>query len=78
MSSSLICPPTVWFTVLHGDINAKIAKAYGYFLFHLVLDLTVALIAGREHIWLRHFFSDWCYDPAATSGNAFDTYVRAG
>jgi haloacetate dehalogenase len=47
------------------------------FLFHLVPDLPEALIAGREAIWLRHFFSGWCCDPAAISGEAFDTYVRA-
>jgi haloacetate dehalogenase len=39
--------------------------------------LPEALIAGREAIWLRHLFSDWCYDPAAISGTAFDTYVQA-
>ena len=40
-------------------------------------DLPEALIAGREHIWLRHFFSDWTYNPSTISGEAFDTYVRA-
>lgn len=63
--------------IVARDIDAKIAKAYWFFLFHLVPDLPEALIAGREHIWLRHFFSDWCHDPAAISGEAFDTYVRA-
>jgi len=63
--------------IVARDIDAKIAKAYWFFLFHLVPDLPEALIAGREHIWLRHFFSDWCYDPAAITGEAFDTYVRA-
>lgn len=33
--------------------------------------------AGREHIWLRHFFSDWTFDPSTISGEAFDTYVPA-
>ncbi|MDM9627562.1 alpha/beta hydrolase [Rhizobium sp. S152] len=63
--------------IVARDLDAKIAKAYWFFLFHLVPDLPEALIAGREHLWLRHFFSDWCYDPAAISGEAFDTYVRA-
>lgn len=63
--------------VVARDIDARIAKHYWFFLFHLAPDLPEALIAGREHIWLRHFFSDWCYDPAAISGEAFDTYVRA-
>jgi pimeloyl-ACP methyl ester carboxylesterase len=63
--------------VVAREINAKIAKAYWFFLFHQVPDLPEALISGREHIWLRYFFSDWCYDPATISGEAFDTYVRA-
>ncbi|PVE21605.1 alpha/beta hydrolase [Microvirga sp. KLBC 81] len=63
--------------IVARDINAAIAKRYWFFLFHLVPDLPEALIAGREHIWLRHFFSDWTYDPSTISGEAFDTYVRA-
>lgn len=63
--------------IVARDINAGIARAYWFFLFHLVPDLPEALIAGREHIWLRHFFSDWTYDPSTISGEAFDTYVRA-
>lgn len=53
------------------------AKAYWFFLFHLVPDLPEALIAGKEEVWLRYFFSDWCFDPTTISGEAFDTYVRA-
>jgi pimeloyl-ACP methyl ester carboxylesterase len=34
-------------------------------------------IAGREDLWLRHFSSDWCYNPLAISGEAFETYVKA-
>jgi haloacetate dehalogenase len=63
--------------IVARDFDAQKAKAYWFFLFHLVPDLPEALIAGREAVWLRHFFSDWCYDPAAISGEAFDTYVRA-
>ena len=58
-------------------IDAKIARAYWFFLFHQVPDLPETLIAGKERAWLRHFFSDWCYDPNAISGEAFETYVRA-
>jgi hypothetical protein len=39
--------------------------------------LREALIAGREDLWLRHFFSDWCYNPHLISGTDFDTYVQA-
>jgi len=63
--------------IVAREINAPIAKAYWFFLFHLVPDLPEALIAGREDLWLRHFFSDWCYNPHAISGEAFDTYVKA-
>ncbi len=63
--------------IVARDLDAKIAKAYWFFLFHLVPDLPEALIAGREHIWLRHFFSDWCFDPMAISGESFETYVKA-
>jgi pimeloyl-ACP methyl ester carboxylesterase len=42
-----------------------------------VPDLPEALISGREDLWLRHLFSDWCYNPLAISGAAFDTYVEA-
>jgi pimeloyl-ACP methyl ester carboxylesterase len=48
--------------IVARDLNASIARAYWFFLFHLVPDLPEALIAGREHIWLRHFFSDWTYN----------------
>lgn len=63
--------------IVARDLNASIAKAYWFFLFHLVPDLPEALIAGREHIWLRHFFSDWTYDPSTISGEAFENYVKS-
>jgi pimeloyl-ACP methyl ester carboxylesterase len=63
--------------VVAHSMNAKIARAYWFFLFHQVNDLPEALIAGREDIWLRHFFSDWCYDPNTISGADFDAYVAA-
>ncbi|MDO7901813.1 alpha/beta fold hydrolase [Pseudomonas sp. K1(2024)] len=63
--------------IVARDLNASIAKAYWFFLFHLVPDLPETLISGREAVWLRHFFSDWTYDPSCISGEAFDTYVRA-
>jgi len=63
--------------IVARDLDARIAKAYWFFLFHLIPDLPETLIAGKEEQWLRWFFSDWAYDPAAISGDAFDTYVRA-
>jgi haloacetate dehalogenase len=63
--------------IVARDLDATIAKPYWFFMFHLVPDLPEALIAGREDLWLRYFFSDWCYNPHAISGEAFDTYVKA-
>jgi pimeloyl-ACP methyl ester carboxylesterase len=59
------------------EMNSKIAREYWFFMFHQIPDLPEALIAGREDIWLRHFFSDWCHDPMTISGQAFETYVKA-
>jgi len=63
--------------IVAREFNARLARAYWFFIFHQVADLPEALISGREDLWLRHFFSDWCYNPHAISGEAFDTYVRA-
>jgi haloacetate dehalogenase len=63
--------------IVARSMNAKIARAYWFFLFHQVSDLPEALISGREDIWLRHFFSDWCYNPDTIIGADFDTYVAA-
>lgn len=63
--------------VVAHSMNARIARAYWFFMFHQVPDLPEALIAGREDVWLRHFFNDWCYDPQTIRGKHFDTYVEA-
>ncbi|MFB0488680.1 haloacetate dehalogenase [Methylobacterium sp. OAE515] len=63
--------------IVARSMNAQIAKAYWFFMFHLVPDLPEALIAGREDIWLRHFFSDWCFDPSTISGADLEAYVAA-
>ena len=63
--------------IVAREMNAKVAREYWFFMFHQIPDLPEALIAGREDIWLRHFFSDWCHDPMTISGEAFETYVKA-
>jgi hypothetical protein len=63
--------------IVAREMNAKVAREYWFFMFHQIPDLPEALIAGREDIWLRHFFSDWCHDPMTISGEAFQTYVKA-
>ncbi len=63
--------------IVSREMSAKVAREYWFFMFHQIADLPEALIAGREDIWLRHFFSDWCHDPMTISGEAFETYVKA-
>jgi haloacetate dehalogenase len=63
--------------VVAQNMTAQTARAYWFFLFHLVPDLPETLINGKEAEWLHHFFSDWCYNPHAIDEAAFDTYVRA-
>ena len=63
--------------VVAQNMNPQTARAYRFFLFHLVPDLPETLIAGKEAEWLHHFFSDWCYNPHTIEGAAFDTYVKA-
>src|SRR5271154_3850297 len=47
--------------IVAREFNPIMARAYWFFFFHLVPDLPELLIAGRDDLWLRHFFSDWCY-----------------
>jgi len=63
--------------IVAREFDAEKAKAYWFFTFNLVPDLPEALITGREDLWLRHLFSDWCYNPHTISGDAFETYVKA-
>jgi haloacetate dehalogenase len=63
--------------IVAREFDAEKAKAYWFFTFNLVPDLPEALISGREELWLRHLFSDWCYNPHTISGEAFETYVKA-
>jgi pimeloyl-ACP methyl ester carboxylesterase len=63
--------------IVSREFSAKLAKSYWFFIFNQVPDLPEALISGREDLWLRHLFSDWCYNPLAIDGEAFDTYVKA-
>ncbi|PXW28311.1 alpha/beta fold hydrolase [Paraburkholderia caballeronis] len=58
-------------------MNADTARAYWFFLFHLVPDLPEALIEGKVPQWLRYFFSDWCYNPHAIDCETFAQYVEA-
>jgi hypothetical protein len=46
--------------IVGRELDAVKAKGYWFFLFHLVPNLPEALLTGREDIWLRYYFSDWC------------------
>nr|WP_314547423.1 alpha/beta hydrolase [uncultured Massilia sp.] len=63
--------------IVAREFSPAVAKSYWFFIFNQVPDLPEALIAGREDLWLRHLFSDWCYNPLAIDGDAFRTYVEA-
>ncbi|KAI1073393.1 soluble epoxide hydrolase [Whalleya microplaca] len=48
-----------------------------HFIFHSVPDLPLALVAGRERIYLSHFFQKIIYNTAAIQPEDLDHYVRA-
>ena len=47
-----------------------------HFIFHSVLDLPEALVAGRERIYLNHFFSKFVYNTIAISSTDLDHYAE--
>jgi haloacetate dehalogenase len=63
--------------VVFNATDAKLARLYWFFYFQQVPHLPEALIQGREEIFLRHFYSTWCYDPGAIDEGAVAEYVRA-
>lgn len=63
--------------IVAREFNAKMAKVYWFFMFHLVPDLPEALIEGREEPWLRHFFSAWTHNKSAFTDADIATYVDA-
>jgi haloacetate dehalogenase len=77
LTDRLVVMDNVPTRIVARSMNAQIARAYWFFAFHLVPDLPEALISGREALWLRHFFSDWCYNPYTIKGADFDHYVAA-
>jgi len=77
MLDRLVVMDNVPTRIVARDFSPQVANAYWFFIFNQVPDLPEALISGREDLWLRHLFSDWCYNPLAISGAAFDTYVEA-
>ncbi|KAI0816471.1 alpha/beta-hydrolase [Xylaria sp. FL0064] len=48
-----------------------------HFIFHCEIDLAVALVTGRERIYLSHFFQKLAYNTPAITDEDVDHYVRA-
>ena len=58
--------------------NPSRAGQTGWFVAFLgVPDLPEALIAGREEVWLTHFYRSWSYNPDMMSPEEIGVYVRA-
>jgi len=57
--------------------NAKNTMIMWHFTFHSVPDLPEALVAGREHIYLKHFFDRLAQNPAAISHYDLEVYAQA-
>ncbi|OCL04814.1 alpha/beta-hydrolase [Glonium stellatum] len=55
--------------------QSKGTVALFHFIFHSVLDLPEALVAGREGIYLKHFFDKLSYNSAAISLTDLEYYT---
>lgn len=75
--SQLVVMDNIPTRVIFETLDAKLAKPQWFFIFNSVPDLPEALIAGREDVWLRYFFSEWCYNPETIAGEDFQIYVQA-
>lgn len=62
---------------IYNSMNTEVAKGHWFWLFNQVPDLPEALITGKEGVWLRHFFTSWCYNPEALSESEIDVYVKS-
>jgi haloacetate dehalogenase len=52
------------------------ARARWHWFFHQIRDLPEALTAGREDLYLRHFYATAALNPAAIEEDAIQEYVR--
>ncbi|KAI8634570.1 alpha/beta-hydrolase [Xylariaceae sp. FL1651] len=64
-------------TTAHTENRTTHAVQQFHFIFHCVPDLAVALVTGRERIYLSHFFRKQVYNAAAIKPEDEDHYVRA-
>jgi haloacetate dehalogenase len=63
--------------ILAQSENPHVNQIAWFARFLAVPDLPEALIAGREEVWLTHFYRSWSYDPNMLSPEEIDVYVRA-
>jgi pimeloyl-ACP methyl ester carboxylesterase len=63
--------------IIAQRLSAQTVAAQWFFVFNRVPNLPEALIAGREELWLRHFFSTWCTDPTTITDHDVAVYARA-
>lgn len=63
--------------IVFNRMDAEIARGHWFFIFNNVPDLPEALITGREELWLRFIFAQWCYNPEVFSPSELAEYVRA-
>lgn len=62
---------------IHQQDRTDRAVDQFHFIFHCVRDLPEALIAGREEVYLSHFFNKLAYNTAAIGPEDLQHYVRA-
>ncbi|KAI1776535.1 soluble epoxide hydrolase [Hypoxylon cercidicola] len=63
-------------TSAHIEDRTTHAVQQFHFIFHCVPDLALALVAGRERIYLSHFFNKIAYNTAAIKSEDLDHYVE--
>ena len=57
--------------------EAKNTVMMWHFTFHCVPDLAEALVAGKERIYLKHFYDRLAQNPSAISTHDLDVYTTA-
>lgn len=56
-----------------GYVDPRVA--YWHLAMHMNMDITRALIEGREEMYMRHFFRDFAFNPNAHSEEEIQRYV---
>lgn len=59
-----------------GEGIPDYARDLWHFPFHATRDLAESLIAGRERLYVEHFFTEFAYDRGAFDSNTVEDYAR--